>query len=449
MALSGLEIFKLLPKTNCGECKNPTCLAFAMKLANGQVSLDECPHVSGEAKAVLEEASSPPIAKIVIGTGDGAVEVGGETVLFRHEKRFVNRTAVAVLVSDASPDEEIDAELARANACTWERVGERLGLSVVAVRSDSGDVDRFASVVSAVAEKTGLALMLITTDPAEMRQAVEIVGQRRPLLYGATEEHLEEFIRIATDADCPLCLVADGLERTAALSERAAGLGISDLVLDPGTRTPAETLAALVAMRREALSSKFRPFGYPVVAFPCDESPEDPLFEAALASAYIAKYASIVVTSNAQVWMQYPLQVEIQNIFTDPQKPMAVDSMFYRIGNPGPDSPVLVTTNFSLTYFIVSGEIESSKVDAWLGIVDAEGQSVLTAWAAGKFVPDTIARFINRSGIAGEVEHRKLMIPGYVTQIAEELAEELPDWEILVAPREAADLPAYLREWRQ
>lgn len=446
MALSGLDIFKLLPKTNCGECKLPTCLAFAMKLAGGQAKLEECPHVSEEAKETLSEAAAPPVRGVMVGKGEHEFKTGEELVLFRHEKRFVNPAAMGVFVSDSLSDDEVAAKVELANKDAWERVGQHLEVKLLAVKCESGDAARFKAVLEKIKGMSSLALMLMTEDAGIMAAGVEVVGDLNPLLYCATGANLDAMGGLAKDKGLPLVLKGEGLDSLADLSEKAAGMGLKDLVLDPGTRNLKETLEALIAIRRGALNTKFKPFGFPMIALPFEES-DDIYFEGALAGIYIAKYADIVVVSSAEAWVHYPLQVEIQNIYTDPQKPMAVDSKFYEIGTPGPDSPVLVTTNFSLTYFIVSGEIESSKVDSWLGIVDSEGQSVLTAWAAGKFVPDVIAKFINTSGIADKVKHRKIIIPGYVAQISGELDEELPDWEIMVGPREAADISTYLRHF--
>ncbi len=446
MALSGLDIFKLLPKTNCGECKLPTCLAFAMKLAGGQAKLEECPHVSDEAKEALADAAAPPIAEVIIGQGAKEIKTGAELVLFRHEKRFVNPTGMAVLVSDDMPEDEIKSKVETATKDSWERVGQQLEVKLLAVKCASGDAGKFKNVLTTVSGMTDLALIPMTEDVDVMKAALEVVGDKNPLVYCATSANIDAMGELAKEKNLPLALRGEGLDSLAELSEKATGMGLKNLVLDPGTRSLRETLEALIAIRRGALNSKFKPFGFPTIVFPCEET-DDIYFEGALAGIYIAKYAGIVVTSSPEAWMQYPLQVEIQNIYTDPQKPMAVDSKFYEIGTPGPDSPVLVTTNFSLTYFIVSGEIEASKVDSWLGIVDSEGQSVLTAWAAGKFVPDVIAKFINTSGIADKVNHRKLIIPGYVAQISGELDEELPDWEVMIGPREAADISAYLRNF--
>lgn len=446
MALSGLDIFKLLPKTNCGDCKLPTCLAFAMKLAGGQAKLEECPHVSDEAKAALADAAAPPIAEVLVGQGAREFKTGAELVLFRHEKRFVNPTGMAVMVSDSMSDEELTSRVEAATKDSWERVGQQLEVKLLAVKCESGDGAGFADLLKKIAGMSDLALMPMTEDPDVMKAAVDAVGDRNPLLYAATAANIDTMGALAKEKGLPLVVKGDGVDSLAELAEKAMGMELKSLVLDPGTRDLKSTLEALIAVRRGALNSKFKPFGFPTIAFPCEET-DDIYFEGALAGIYIAKYAGIVVTSEPDAWMQYPLQVEIQNIYTDPQKPMAVDAKFYEIGTPGPDSPVLVTTNFSLTYFIVSGEIEASKVDSWLGIVDSEGQSVLTAWAAGKFVPDVIAKFINTSGILDKVNHRKLIIPGYVAQISGELDEELPDWEIMVGPREAADISTYLRNF--
>ncbi|MBU1672743.1 MAG: acetyl-CoA decarbonylase/synthase complex subunit gamma [Actinobacteria bacterium] len=447
MALSGLDIFKLLPKTNCGECKLPTCLAFAMKLAGGQAKLEECPYVSDEAKEALSEAAAPPVRGVVVGQGAREFKTGEELVLFRHEKRFVNPTGMGVMITTDMSDDEIAAKVEEANKDSWERVGQQLELKLLAVKC-TGDPGKFKDLLTRVAGMTELALMPMADNADCLKAAVEVVGDRNPLLYCATPENIDAVGAIAKEAGSPLVLKAEGLDALAELSEKATGMELKDLILDPGTRNLKDTMEALVAMRRAALNQKFKPFGFPIITLPCEET-DDSYFEAASAGVYVAKYSDIVVCSEPAAWMQYPLQVEIQNIYTDPQKPMAVDSKFYEIGSPGKDSPVMVTTNFSLTYFIVSGEVEASKVDAWLGIVDSEGQSVLTAWAAGKFVPDVIAKFINTSGIADKVDHRKLIIPGYVAQISGELDEELPDWEIMVGPREAADISTYLRNYVQ
>jgi len=446
MGLSGLDIFKKLPKTNCKECNFPTCLAFAMKLAQGQANLDDCPYVSDEVRAELSEAAAPPIRGVTVGVGDEAFKVGEELVLFRHEKTFFNPTVFGVLISDDMPDEQVEKLVNQAKECEHERVGVILKVGTLALKCASGDAGKFAALVEKVKGMTSKPLILMSEDPAALKAGAEAAGDVNPLLYAATEANAEAVGELAKEKGLPLAVKASDLGKLAELSEKLTGMGLKDLVLDPAPRTPKESFTDLVAIRRAALKDKFKPFGYPTITFPCEET-DDELYETVLAALYTCKYGGIVILSHAEQWRMYPLLVLALNVFTDPQRPMAVDSKFYEIGNPDENSPVLVTSNFSLTYFIVSGEIEGSKVPAWLGIVDTDGQSVLTAWAAGKFVPEAIAKFINTSGIADKVKHRKLIIPGYVAQISGELDEELPDWEIVIGTREAADLPAFLRQF--
>ncbi len=446
MGLSGLDIFKKLPKTNCKECNFPTCLAFAMKLAQGQANLDDCPYVSDEVRAELSEASAPPIRGVTVGTGDQAFKVGEELVLFRHEKTFFNPTVFGVLISDDMPQDQVEKLVKQAEECEHERVGVILKVGVLALKCASGDASKFASLVEKVKGLSAKPLILMSEDPAVLKAGAEAAGDVNPLLYAATEANIEAVGELAKEKGLPLAVKDADLGKLAELSEKLTGMGLKDMVLDPAPRSPKDSFTDLVAIRRAALKDKFKPFGFPVITFPCEET-DDELYETVLAALYTCKYGGIVILSHAEQWRMYPLLVLALNIYTDPQRPMAVDSKFYEIGAPDENSPVLVTSNFSLTYFIVSGEIEGSKVPAWLGVVDTDGQSVLTAWAAGKFVPEAIAKFINTSGIADKVKHRKLIIPGYVAQISGELDEELPDWEIVIGTREAADLPAFLRQF--
>lgn len=445
MALTGLDIYKKLPKTNCKECKFPTCLAFAMKLAAGQASLDDCPYVSEEVRSELAEASAPPIRGVTIGKGDEAFKIGEELVLFRHEKTFFNPTVFAVLIKDDMDDALVDELIKQAKECEHERVGVILKVKAVACSNASGDAAKFKALVEKVKGSLAKPLILMSESADSIKAALEAAGEDNPLIYAATESNADAMIELAKEKGCPLAIKADSLDKLAELSDKAVDAGVKDIVLDPAMRKPKDTFAALTAIRRAALNSKFKAFGFPTMALPFEET-EDEYYETMLAGLYTSKYGSLVLLSHAQQWRMYPLLVLALNVYTDPQRPMQVDAKWYPIGNPDENSPVLITTNFSLTYFIVSGEIEGSRIPAWLGIVDCDGQSVLTAWAAGKFVPDIIAKFVNTSGIAEKVKHRKLIIPGYVAQISGELDEELPDWEILIGTREAADLPSYLRK---
>jgi acetyl-CoA decarbonylase/synthase, CODH/ACS complex subunit gamma len=446
MALTGIEIFKLLPKTNCGRCGVPTCLAFAMQLAARKVELSACPSVSEETKVKLADAAAPPIRTVTIGTGSRVLKVGGETVAFRHEKRFENPPGLAVLISDTLADGEIDARLDRLKTLCYERVGMTLRADAAAIRNDSGQPERMVEVTARVKQKTDAALILMSTNPDTLGAGLQAAADRRPLLYAATKDNVDKVAALAKGAGCPLVVKADGLEELAQLTDTVEKAGVKDIVIDSGVRTVRRAFEDQVLIRRAALG-KYRALGFPTIAFPC-EMTDNPMKEALIAATLIAKYAGIVVLSDIQGYSLFPLLVERLNIFTDPQKPLATKEGIYEIGEPKEDSPVLITSNFSLTYFIVSGEIENSRVPAYLLVKDTEGLSVMTAWAAGKFVADVIAPFVKKSGIEEKVKHRRLIIPGYAAQESGALEEELPGWQIVVGPREAVQIPAYLKTWK-
>ncbi|MFH0942377.1 MAG: acetyl-CoA decarbonylase/synthase complex subunit gamma [Chloroflexota bacterium] len=447
MALSGIQIFKLLPKTNCGECGVPTCLAFAMSLATGKAELASCPHVSAAATAELAEASAPPIRPLTIGTGDRAVKVGGETVLFRHEKRFENPTAIAMLISDTTPPAEVATRLERAKNLKYERVGLTLRPELLALKSQSGDAAKFAALVDKVAKGSDFSLILMSDNPDVLAAGLKACPGKKPLLYAATPENADKVAGLAKEAGCPVAAKASDLEALGKLTEKLTQAGIKDIVIDSGSRKLRGLFQDQVHIRMAALVKKFRPLGFPTIVFPC-EMTDNPMKEALLATLAVAKYGAIVVLSDFQGESLFPLLVARMNIFTDPQRPLATTEGIYEIGNPNENSPVLLTSNFSLTYFLVSGEIENSRVPAYLLVKDTEGLSVMTAWAAGKFVADAIAPFVKKSGIGDKVKHHKLVIPGYIASESGGLEEELSGWEIQVGPREGAHIPAYLKAWK-
>jgi acetyl-CoA decarbonylase/synthase complex subunit gamma len=447
MALTGIEIFKLLPKTNCGECGVPTCLAFAMNLAAGKAELSACPYVSDEAKEKLSEASAPPIVAVTIGTGDRALKIGGETVMFRHEKRFENPSGLAILISDKMDDAEVDARLERFKTMEYERVGLTLYPNLIAAKAESGDAAKFEALVNKVKEKSGGGIILMSDNPDILAAGVKACADRKPLLYAATKDNLDKVATLAKENDCPVAARASGLEELAELTEKLTAAGIKNIVIDPGSRAVRQALDDQIIIRSAALTKQFRPLGFPTIVFP-GEMTDNPMKEAVIASIFIAKYAGIVVLSDFQGESLFPLLVERLNIYTDPQRPLATTEGIYEINNPKEDSPVMITTNFSLTYFLVSGYIESSKIPGWLLVKDTEGLSVMTAWAAGKFSADIIAPFVKKCGIEDKIKHHKLVIPGYSAAESGGLEEELAGWEILVGPREGAHIPGYLKTWQ-
>ena len=444
MALTGIQIFKLLPKTNCKECGVPTCLAFAMNLASGKAELDSCPYVSDDAREKLSAASAPPIRPIVVGKGVRKATTGGETVQYRHEKTFYNPTLLASQVGSDIAAADLTDKLKGWNALQFERVGLNLRPELVAVKDINGDADAFAAVAKQVAETSEFNLILMTEDVDVMKAGVAACAFKRPLMYGATEANADAFGTIAKENDLPLGIKADSIEGLVPLSEKLTGMGLKDLVLDPGSREPKQCHQDMIALRRAALKDSNRTVGFPTIAFPC-EMASNLDTETMLSAMYVAKYGGIVVMSDFAGESLFPLLLERLNIFTDPQRPMTVTEGIYPINNPDENARVLVTTNFALTYFIVSGEIEASKVPTWLLIKDSEGLSVLTAWAAGKFAGDDVGMFVKKSGITDKIKHQELVIPGYAASIVGDVEEELPGWTITVGPREAAHIPGFLR----
>jgi len=448
MGMTGIQIFKLLPKTNCGECGVPTCLAFAMALATGSAELAACPYVSDEAKEQLAESSAPPVRPLTVGTGDYAVKVGGETVMFRHEKTFVNKPGLAVLVTTEMDDAAVNDKLAKLDKFQYERVGLNLRAEMVAIKDASGSADSFVALVNKVKDASKAALILMSDNADALAAGVKACSDRKPLIYAATEDNADTLGALAKETGCPLAIKSsDGYDGLIGLTDKLTGMGLKDLVLDTGARTAKQAFADHTIIRRAAIKKVFRPLGFPTITFPC-EMADNLLEETLLAAMFIAKYAGFIVMSDFEAHSLFPLLLERLNIYTDPQRPMTAEQGIYPIGNPNENSPALVTCNFSLTYFIVSGEIEGSRVPSWLAVVDTEGLSVLTAWAAGKFTGESVGTAINKMGLADKVAHKNLIIPGYAAGISGELEEELADWKILVGPREAAHIPKFLKEWK-
>ena len=444
MALTGIQIFKLLPKTNCKECGVPTCLAFAMNLASGKAELDSCPYVSAEARAALSEASAPPIRPVAVGRGVRTANSGGETVQYRHEKTFFNPTLLAAMVAANISEADLKTKLKRWNAFQYERVGLNLRPELVAVKDVNGNAEAFTKTAKTIAETSEFNLVLMTEKAAVMRAAVAATQFKRPLLYAATAANLAEMGALAKQSGLPLAVKAGSVAELAPLTQKLIEMGLKDLVLDPGCREIKQAHQDMVAIRRAALKDGNRALGFPTIVFPCEMAGNLDM-ETLIAGTFVAKYGGIVVMSDFTGESLFPLLLERLNIFTDPQRPMTVTQGIYEINNPNENSPVMVTTNFALTYFIVSGEIEASRIPSFLLIKDSEGLSVMTAWAAGKFAGDEVGMFVKKSGIEEKVKKKEVIIPGYAAAIAGDMEEELPGWKITVGPREAAHLPAFLK----
>ncbi|HQA59538.1 MAG TPA: acetyl-CoA decarbonylase/synthase complex subunit gamma, partial [Tepidanaerobacteraceae bacterium] len=438
MALNGMQIYKLLPKKNCKECGFPTCLAFAMKLAQGNVEAEKCPYMSDEAKAQLAEATAPPMRTVKFGAKDFEYALGGETVLFRHEKTFVNRPRFAVMFSDTMSPEEVDKKINNINAVDYNRINEEMYVEIAAFRCESQDKDAFIGLIKKVMENCPKVVPMIITENAEIAAAaVNECADRGPILYGANGENYEAMVNLAKDKKLLLGVTASGKESLYELVEKIQNTGYRELLLDAGSRNLKNAFDDMVNIRRTALLSGDRTFGYPTVAFVCDMA-EDKMMQLACATLFVQKYASIIVLSDIDYSMALPLFAHRQNIFTDPQRPMRIEQGIYKIGDANEESPLLVTVDFALTYFIVSGEVERSKVPSWVLIPDAGGYSVLTAWAAGKFNGKSIANAVKEFEVENKLKTRELIIPGKVAVLKADIEDELPGWKVVVGTEEAA-----------
>jgi acetyl-CoA decarbonylase/synthase complex subunit gamma len=444
MALTGLEIFKLLPKTNCKKCGMPTCLAFAMALAQKRAKLEDCPYVSQEAKEKLAAAAAPPMRKVVFGKGDNQVQIGQETAVFRHEEKFHNPTVLAVTVSDKLASEELKRRIGSINALQFERVGTKIGVRAIAVVNDSGSSKNFADACAAVANASSLAPILVTESPDAMAAAARVKGAVF-LLASATPDTADAMAKIAKENSCPLVAKAQSIEALSELSEKIKANGVEDIVLNLAGLSVRDQLYNLSRMRTLALKKVFRPLGYPTISFVTDGDADR---QVAAAVSLICKYSSIVVVDTVQPSAVLPMVTAVMNIFTDPQKPVQVEPKVYAVGEPDENSPLMFTTNFSLTYYTVESDVEASRVPSYILVVDTEGTSVLTAYSGDKLNEKTVADAMAKCRVEELVKHRKLIIPGYVAVMSGKL-EEATNWEIMVGPRESSMIPKYLQEvWK-
>lgn len=441
MALSGLDIYKLLPKTNCRECGFPTCLAFALSLAKKAVALEKCPYVSEAAKEALAAQSQPPIRLVLIGEDKNKIEIGNETVMFRHEEKFHHPTAIGFIIEDNLSDAEISERLDKIRKLQFERVGQLLKTDLIAVKQTK-DANRFAQVVSTISAAVNFGIVLMSNEAGALKEALKILLSKRPLIYAADNQNIAEFAKLAKESGASLAVRGESIEVLSELTKKANEAGALDLILEINVQNPVgRVIWDLTQTRRLALKKVYRALGYPAI---CVMPKLNSCEEVIKAGDYIVKYASIVLLNGFQPQAVLALLTLRQNIYTDPQKPLQIESKLYPIGNVSESSPVLVTTNFSLTYYTVLGEVEASKVPSYILSVNTEGMSVLTAWAAEKFTPDKIAESLKKSAVEEKVKHRNLIIPGYVAVMSGDL-EEKSGWKIIVGPKEAAGIPTFLK----
>jgi acetyl-CoA decarbonylase/synthase complex subunit gamma len=445
MALTGLEIFKLLPKTNCKKCGMPTCLAFAMQLAQKRVKLDDCPDVSEEAKKTLAAAAAPPMRKIAFGSPDHQVQIGQETVMFRHEEKFYSPTVLAATVSDKLTGQDLNKRIEAVNALHFERIGTKIGVRAIAVVNDSAQASAFAAAAETVAKSSNLALILVSDSPQATAAAVAKTAKLVPLIAHATSDTAQDMAKIAKENNCPLVAKASSIEELSDLTEKIKSQGVEDIVLNLQSESLRDKLYNFTRMRALSLKKVFRPLGYPTISF---VPVGDPDHQAAVAASLICKYSGIVVLDTVEPYVFLPALTVVMNLFTDPQKPVQVEPKIYPIGEPDENAPLMFTTNFSLTYYTVESDVEASRVPSFILVVDTEGASVLTAYSGDKLNEKTVADAMAKNNVERLVKHHKLIIPGYVAVMSGKL-EEATKWEIMVGPRESAMLPKYLKEvWK-
>ncbi|MFC1782368.1 acetyl-CoA decarbonylase/synthase complex subunit gamma [Planctomycetota bacterium] len=442
MALTGLQIFKLLPKTNCKECGLPTCLAFAMALAQKKAKLEDCPHASEEAKASLAEAAAPPIRQVKFGVGEAQVQVGQETVMFRHDEKFYNPTVIAVSLSDKLTGDELKKRIGEINGLQFDRVGQHIQVKAITVMNDSGSADNFAAAATAVKDNSPLAMILCSESAEALAAAAGKVAEAKPLLGVATTDTAEGVAKIAKDNNCPLIVQTESVEALAELTEKVKAAGVEDIVLSLKGAGLKDQLYSLSQMRAVALKKNFRPLGYPIISCTLEGSAAE---QSAEALAMVCKYSSIAVVETVEKWAILPILTAIMNIYTDPQKPVQVEPKVYAIGEPNEDSPLMFTTNFSLTYYTVESDVEASRVPSYILVVDTEGTSVLTSYSGDKLNEKVVAEAMKKHEVEKLVKHKKLIIPGYVAVMSGKLEEET-GWEIVVGPRESSVLPKFLQE---
>jgi acetyl-CoA decarbonylase/synthase, CODH/ACS complex subunit gamma len=442
MALTGMQIYKNLPKTNCKDCGLPTCMAFAMQVAAKQRSLTDCPHISDEASETLSEASAPPMKLVKIGSGDKEFELGQETVMFRHEEKFHRPTGIAVVVPGDSSDDDAAELVEKINKSVFTRVGDTLKVAFAAL-----DVENASDPAgrAKLAEKSAVPVILMATSGDKMKQAAEAISDARPLLYCAEASTIDAFADIAAKNKLPLAVRGKDLEELAESTGKAKDKGVEEIVLAFKGKNLGDTIRDLTVVRRAALKKQFRPLGYPSMVEVEEDTPE---METILGATYAAKYGGIVLIKGSEPWELLPIMTAVQDVYTDPQVPNTVEPRLYEIGNVNANSPVMFTTNFSLTYFSVAGEVERSKVPTYICVVETEGLGVLNAYAGDKISAEKVVKSIEAQGVADKVKHRKLIIPGLLPIFRAEI-EDTSDWkEVIIGPENAREIPAFLtKNW--
>lgn len=461
--LSPIDVYMLLPKTNCKECGEDNCMAFATKVVNREVSIDQCPPLLTKKFEKnynkLKEMLKPAVKEVTIGVGDKAINVGGKLVMYRHEFTYTNPTAIAIDVSDEMSETDLLARLKATQDFSYTYIGNNLQLQMVAIRSTSNDPTKFKAAVKKVAENTNLPIILCSFDASILESGLMAIPKSKPLIYAATKENWKDVAELALMYKCPLAISApNDISLLKSLVKTLNNYGVNDLILDPGTFTGAglgDTINNFTMIRRAACNVGDELLGYPILGTPItawietsNSSTVSTWNEAFVASMLVTRYADVLIMHSLEGWSLLPLTVLRQNIYTDPRKPVAVEAGLRVIGNPDENSPVLMTSNFALTYYTVVQDIESAGLSAYLIVVDSEGTAIDSGVAGRKLTAETVAEAIKESELEKKVKHRKLIIPGKAARISGEI-EELSNWEVLVGPRDSSGIPKFLQDkWK-
>jgi len=461
--ISPIDVYMLLPKTNCKECGQENCMAFATKVVNREVTIEKCPPILTKENEKnykkLWEMLKPPVKEVTIGTGDRAVKIGGKLVMYRHELAYFNPTAIAIDITDEMPSDEMISRIKKTENFTYEYIGQNLRLNMIAVRSTSNDPDKFKATAKKVVESTSLPLVFCSFNPEVLESGLMVAPKSRPLLYAATKDNWKDMAELALIYDCPLVVFApNDLHLLRSLAKTLSDYGVKDIVLDPGTfpnEGIGDTINNFTMLRRTACKRGDELLGFPLMGTPIvtwtekADAPEINAWnEAYLASMLITRYADILLMHSTDGWVLLPTTVLRQNVYTDPRKPVAVEPGVRIFGKPDENSPVMFTTNFALTYYTVASDIESAGINCYLLVIDTEGIAVDSAVAGRKLTSDKVAEALKETKIEGKVRHKKLIIPGKAARLSGEI-EELSGWEVLVGPRDSSDIPKFLQEkWK-
>ncbi|MCK9152174.1 acetyl-CoA decarbonylase/synthase complex subunit gamma [Methanobacterium alcaliphilum] len=453
MSVSAMDIYKLLPKTNCAKCGEASCMAFATKLSEKETDLELCTQMTPDEFDTLEDLIAPAVKEIVIGVGDKTTTIGGDEVLYRYELTYYNPTSIAIDISDDLEDNAFEEKVKAIEDIEFERVGETLTLDAISVRNKSGDVDKFAAAVEKVKDAK-YPLVLCSLNPAAMKAALEIVGDQNPLIYAATENNIEEMADLALEYNCPIALFVPGdLEKMKQLSHTLRTKGITDIVLDPGTFVGdaiGDTLDNFIMIRRLAVEERDGDFRFPILGIPAllrlnseDDDVTKGIKEATIATTLMNKYADMMILNGTDIWELIPVLTLRQSLYTDPRKPQAVDPGIYEFGDLDENSPVMLTTNFALTYYTVEGDLKSGKANCYLLVLETEGRAVDVSLAGGQLNGKAVADLIKDTGIEDKVKTRKLLIPGLAAPVSGEIEDD-SGWEVTVGPRDSSGVPDYL-----